>query len=131
MRAGIEPCHPAAHDLHLEFAGFKIEPVQVGDFQFAARGGLQSVRELHHIVVVEIETGDGEARLRLAGFLFNADRLAVAVELDHAIALRIVHRIGENECAALQLRGAAAVRAKTTGRRRCCRRESANRHRRR
>ena len=35
--AGIEPCHAAAHHLHLQLARFEIEAVEVGDFQFAAR----------------------------------------------------------------------------------------------
>ena len=43
VRASIEPCHTAAHHLYPQFAGFKIQPVQVCDFQFAARGGLNSV----------------------------------------------------------------------------------------
>ena len=58
-----------------------------------------------HRVVVEVEAGHRVARLRLRRLLLDAHRRALRVELDHAVALGILHRIGED-------RGAALARAR-------------------
>ena len=42
--AGVEPGVAAAEDLDVELASVEVEAVEVGDFQFAARRGLE-VRE--------------------------------------------------------------------------------------
>ena len=48
VRPGVEPCHAAAHHFNLQLASFKIEAIQVGDFQFAAFRRLQRVGETHN-----------------------------------------------------------------------------------
>ena len=45
-RAGVEPGEAAAEPLDLQLAALQIEPVEVGDLQFAARRGLQRSRRM-------------------------------------------------------------------------------------
>ena len=107
MGAGIQPGVAAAHDLHAELAALQIGAVDVGDLQLAARRRLQVPGDVHHLLVVEIQAGDRVVRLRLQWLLFQADGLAALVELDHAVALRVQHVVGEDAGAGLALRSAA------------------------
>ena len=95
MGAGIQPGGTAAHALHPQRAALQIDIVDIGDLQLAARRRFDLLGNLDHIVVVEIETGDGVVRLRLGRFLLNRDRLPLLVELHHAVALRILHVIAK------------------------------------
>ena len=71
--------------------------------------GFEHRRDLDHLVVVEIQPGDGVRRFRLRGLLFEADRAPVGVELDDAVALGIADLVAEHRRA--RLRGAAALRS--------------------
>jgi glucose-1-phosphate thymidylyltransferase len=44
--AGIEPGHAAAHQFHVEAVLVEVQPVEVGDLEFAAFRGLERLREL-------------------------------------------------------------------------------------
>ena len=100
MRAGIEPGVAAAHDLDVELLAFEVDTVHVSDFQFPPRRGLEIAGNVEHLVVVEIEAGDGIVRLGGRRLFFEADGLARLVEFDHPITLGIVHVVGEDRGAA-------------------------------
>src|SRR5207302_9686766 len=68
---------------------------------------LQSFRDRHHLLIVEIKTGHGVFGLGPFGFFFQAERLALAVELDNPISLRVGDRIGKDLGASRSLRGLA------------------------
>ena len=74
---------------HIQLAGFKIAPVQVGNFQLTARRWLERRGDADHLIVVEIKSGYRIARLGILRLLFQADGAALGVELHHSIALRI------------------------------------------
>ena len=52
-------------------------------------------RDVDDVIVVEVQTGDGEVRFRLCWLLLDGDRHASGIQLDHAVSLRIVNAIGE------------------------------------
>ncbi|OIQ75685.1 hypothetical protein GALL_426430 [mine drainage metagenome] len=101
MGAGIEPGVAASESLHLQAALLQIDAVDVGDLQFAARRGLEAGGDVEHLLVVEIQSGDGMAALRSGRFFFQAHGASLRIELDHAVALGVVHVIGEHGGAAL------------------------------
>ena len=105
--AGVEPGVAAAHDLDVELALFEVEAVEVGDFQFTARRGLEVAGEVDDLVVVEVEAGDGVVGFGLLRFLFEAEYLAAGVELGDAVALGVMHVIGEDGGAGAALVGTA------------------------
>ena len=96
MRAGIQPRVAALHDLHIEIALIQIGLVHGRDFQFASGAGLDGLGDVHDLPVVEVQAGDGIVALGLGGLFFDAHRTAALVESDHAIALGVVHVIGED-----------------------------------
>mgnify|MGYP000172639273 CR=1 FL=1 len=96
VRAGIEPGVAAAHGLDVELVAREVSLIDVGDLELAARAGLEVFGDVDDAVVVEVEAGDGVAALGLDGLLFEADGAAVLVEFDDAVALGIVHRVGED-----------------------------------
>ena len=51
---GVQPGEALTQQLYVELAGLQIDPVQVGDLQFVALGGLQALGVLHNTVVIEI-----------------------------------------------------------------------------
>ena len=59
--------------------------------------GFRIGRDLGDLLVVEVEAGNGIVRFRLLWLFFDAEGFAVFVELDHAVALRILDRIGEDQ----------------------------------
>ena len=65
--AGIEPGEAAAEDLGAEFAAVEVPGVDVGDFELAARAGLEIAGNVDDLVVVEIDAGDSIAGLRFEG----------------------------------------------------------------
>ena len=81
----------------------KIGTIDVGDLEFAARRRLDAGRDVHDVVVVEIQAGNRVVGLRLLWLFLDAERHAIAVEMHDAITLRILHVIGE-------YRGATALR---------------------
>ena len=59
-----------------------------------------------HLVVVEVEPGHGVVRPRRGRLLLDGDRPAVGVELDDAVALRVLDGVGEDRRARGLRRGA-------------------------
>ncbi|MCY1417889.1 hypothetical protein D9M71_334340 [compost metagenome] len=107
MRPGIQPGIPAPHDLHRQPVLLQVYPVQVGNLQLAPRRRLDIFGNLDHVLVVEVQPGHGIAGLRLGRFFFQADCLALRVELDHAVTLRVLHVVGEHAGALAAVHGVA------------------------
>ncbi len=96
VRARVEPGEAAAEELDVQLPRSQVDAVDVGDFQLAARRGLQAGGDLDHLVVVEVEAGDGVVRLGLSAASPRSRRAAVGVEFDHAVALRVLDEVGED-----------------------------------
>ena len=80
-------------------AGRDVDVVDVRDFQLTARRGLQILDDLEHLVVEEIQAGDGQTALGRCRLFFDAEQLAIGTDLRHAVALRIVDAVAEQDCA--------------------------------
>ena len=94
--AGVQPGEAAPEGLDLELAVGEEGLVHGGDFQLAARGGLDAFRDLHHLVRVEVEADDGVIALRVRRFLFDAEAIAGGVELGYAVAFGVGDPIAED-----------------------------------
>ena len=101
VRTGVEPGIAALEDLDVELTSPEIFVVDGGDFELAASGRFDVFRNIHDVVVVEIEAGHGIVRFRPGGLLLDRDRLALGIELDHAEAFRIADMIPEHRRADL------------------------------
>ena len=76
VRAGVQPGIAALPDLHIELAVLQVGVVDAGDFQLAARAGLDGLGDVDDLAVVEIQASDGVAALGLGRLLLDADGLA-------------------------------------------------------
>ena len=83
--AGVEPGHAAAEKFGAELAAVEVPAVHVGDLELAARGGFERFGDGDDLRVVEVDAGDGVARLGLRGLFFERDGFAGGVKLDHAM----------------------------------------------
>ena len=79
MGARIEPGEAAREGPDLELPVLEELLVDGGDFELAARGGLDASRDVDDLVGVEIKTYDGIIGLGLPGLLLDgkADRKSV------------------------------------------------------
>src|SRR6516162_5898185 len=104
MRTGIEPGIAAPQPLDPQQPALKIDAVDICDFELAARRGFEAGRDLDDLGVVKIEPGDRPLRPRLPRFFLDANRLAVRVELNHAISFGAADLVGEDGGAGPRLR---------------------------
>ena len=98
--AGVQPRVAAAEGHHGERPLLQIHLVERGDLQLAACGGLHLGGAGGHVARVEVQAGDGVGALGLGGLLLDGDGPALAVELDDAEALGVVHVVAEDRGAA-------------------------------
>src|SRR5581483_5458794 len=96
LSARVQPGHSTAEQLHMQGTFLEVEQVQIGDFQFVARGRLERLAEIDHARVVNIKAGNGKLCLRSLRLFLETDYAAIAVELHHAVAFRIAHLVAEN-----------------------------------
>ena len=101
--AGVQPRVPAAEGDHRQRPLLQVHPVEVGDLQLAARGGLDPMGLGGDVARVEVQAGDGVGALGLRWLLLDGDGPALAVELHDAEALGVVDVVAED-------RGAARLR---------------------
>ena len=94
--AGVQPRVPAAQGDDGQRPLLQVHPVEVGDLQLAARGGLHPMRLGGHVARVEVQAGDGVGALGLGGLLLDGDGTALPVELHDAEALGVVHVVAED-----------------------------------
>lgn len=98
--AGVEPRVPAAQRHHGQRPLLQVHLVERGDLQLAARGGLHPVGLGGDVARVEVQAGDGVGALGALGLLLDGDGPPLAVELDDAEALGVVHVVAEDRGAA-------------------------------
>ena len=101
--AGVQPRVAASEGDDGQRPLLQVHLVERGDLQLAARGRLNLVGLGGDVARVEVQAGDGVGALGLGGLLLNGDGPALAVELDDAEALGVVHVVAED-------RGAARLR---------------------
>ena len=69
--SGVEPGAPPREDLDEQTPLLEVDPVQVGDLQLAARGGLELRGDIGGTPVVEIQPGHRPIRARLGRLLLK------------------------------------------------------------
>ena len=94
--AGIEPGGAAAEEFDVEFAGFEVQTIEVGDLEFAAPGGFEGFGESDDVFVVEVEAGDGVVGFWLRRFFFQGNDAAIRGEFDDAVGGGIGDVIAED-----------------------------------
>ena len=98
--AGVEPGVPAAEGHDGQRPLLQVHLVERGDLQLAAGRRLDPMRLGGHVARVEVQAGDGVGALGLGGLLLDGDGPPLAVELDDAEALGVVHVVAEDRGAA-------------------------------
>lgn len=98
--SGVQPRIAAAEGDHGQRPLLQVHLVERGDLQLAAGRGLYLVRLGGDVARVEVQAGDGVGALGLGGLLLDGDGAALAVELDDAEALGVVHVVAEDRGAA-------------------------------
>ena len=101
--AGVQPRVAAAEGDHGQRPLLQVHLVERGDLQLAAGRGPHLMRLGGHVARVEVQAGDGVGALGALGLLLDGDGPPLAVELDDAEALGVVHVVAED-------RGAARLR---------------------
>ncbi len=94
--AGIEPRRASSEPLDVQSTLSEIHPIEIRDFQFAARRRLQGFGQGACASVVEVNSGNGVIGRR-PGRLFEQVRdFAVGIEFNDAVALGILDVIAEH-----------------------------------
>src|SRR5918997_2415370 len=101
----VQPGHPAAQDLDLELTPLEVSDVDVRYLQLATRRRLEVLCCVQHLVVVEVEPRDRVVGFGVLRLLFYADDTAVALELDHAVALGVLDVVAEDRRPAIPVCG--------------------------
>ena len=98
--AGVQPRVAAAEGDDGQRPLLQVHLVERGDLELASGRGLDLVGLGGHVARVEVQAGDGVARLGLGGLLLDGDGPPLAVELHDAEALGVVHVVAEDRGAA-------------------------------
>ena len=101
--AGVQPRVAASEGDDGQRPLLQVHLVERGDLQLAARGWLNLMGLGGDVARVEVQAGDGVGALGALGLLLDGDGPPLAVELDDAEALGVVHVVAED-------RGAARLR---------------------
>lgn len=102
---GVQPGHAPEEPDDPQLFPAEVLVVDGGNLQFPPGGGLYVFGDLHHVIVVEIEAGDGEFGLGLVGFLLQGEDFSGLVELYHAELGGVVDGVAEDDGALLQRGG--------------------------
>ena len=94
--SGVEPRVAAAEGHHGQRPLLQVHLVERRDLELAARGGPHLMGLGGHVARVEVQAGDGVGALGLGGLLLDGHGPALAVELDDAEALGVVHVVAED-----------------------------------
>lgn len=94
--AGVQPRVAAAEGDHGQRPLLQVHLVERGDLQLAAGRRLDLAGLGGDVARVEVQAGDGVGALGLGGLLLDGDGPALAVELDDAEALGVVHVVAED-----------------------------------
>ena len=98
--AGVEPRVAAAQGDDGQRPLLQVHLVERGDLELAAGRGLDPMRLGGDVARVEVQAGDGVGALGALGLLLDGDGPPLAVELDDAEALGVVHVVAEDRGAA-------------------------------
>src|SRR5712671_3998167 len=96
VRAGIKPGKAATKHLYEQVAAFEIDPVYIGNFQLTAGRWFERRCDVEHVIIIEIQSGDRDVRLRPGGFFLDADRSSATVELNDAVLLGRVDNVAKH-----------------------------------
>lgn len=94
--AGVEPRVAAAEGDDGQRPLLQVHPVEVGDLELAAGRGPDLMSLGGHVARVEVQSGDGVGALGLRWLLLDGHGPALAVELNDAEALGVVHVVAED-----------------------------------
>ena len=98
--AGVQPRVAAAEGDDGQRPLLQVHLVERGDLELAAGRGPDLMSLGGHVARVEVQAGDGVGALGLGGLLLDGDGPPLAVELDDAEALGVVHVVAEDRGAA-------------------------------
>ena len=80
----------------MELAHFEVAFVDVGDFELAAGRWADVGGDVADLLVVKVQAGHRIVGRRVPGLFLDADGTLLRIELDHAVALGVVHMVGEH-----------------------------------
>ena len=98
VRAGVEPREATTECLHLQLSILEEPLVDGRDLQLTACRRPDVLRHMHHLVGIEVETNYGIVGFRMLRFLLYGETVTLAVELRHAVTLRVADPIAEDGC---------------------------------
>src|SRR5271165_5335451 len=96
--AGVKPGESSAEDFNPELLALEINPIDIGDLQFTAGRGSHCSGDIKDLIIIEVQPGYRVVRSRTSRFFLDRKNVAFDIELDNAIALGILDRIGEDRC---------------------------------
>src|ERR1700716_765054 len=95
MCAAVEPSNAAAEKRHPQITCREVVTIDIGDFEFTARRRPNLIRNGDYALVVEVKTGNREARSYRLGLFFEGNRASRLVAHDHAKARSIRDLVSE------------------------------------
>src|SRR5690606_8115579 len=100
---GIKPGKSATELFDTKLTLFQIMVIHIGDLQFASSRWFQRPRDVHHLLVVEIEPDNCPAGGWILRLFDDAYDVAVRIEFHDAISFRILDTMAEHKRAIFQL----------------------------
>ena len=104
MISRIQPCEAPSQGLHLKRSSAEVFVIDARDLDLASGRGLHALRDLNHVVVIEIEARNGVIGLRMLRLFLDRERFPVRVELYHAVLPGILYIIAKDGRSLLPLR---------------------------
>jgi hypothetical protein len=101
MRPGIQPGMTSAQALDRQVPSFQVGGIHRSDLQFAPGRRLHLMGDLHHVVIIKIEAGDGIIGFRPGGFFLNGKRVAILIKFHDTKTLRVADVVAKDRRAAL------------------------------
>ena len=76
----------------------QVGSINIGNFEFTSRRGLEVLGDVYDRLVVDVDAGYGEIRLRIGWLFFDGNSLPLAgSKLNDSITSRISHDIREDD----------------------------------
>src|SRR5271157_5096338 len=98
--AGVKPGESSAEDFNPELLALEINPIDIGDLEFTTGRRTHCSGDIEDLIIIEVQPGYRVVRFRASRFFLDRKNAAFDIELDNAIALGILDRIGEDRCSA-------------------------------
>ncbi len=100
MCACVQPRITPFHDLNGQLTLIQIVLIHAGDFQLTTRTGLHSLRNVHHLGIVKIQSSHRITAFRDEGLFFDAGGFACFIKRNHTITLWVGNVVGKYSCTA-------------------------------